>query len=200
RGVVSRGRAEGGRFQVADSKKVKQGPRGFERLERTALGFWTAWRGARPATLRALLVEAGCDLAALLRCPWYADLDLPLPVEGDPTDLDLWSDLLQRALARADVDLLHAAVRPVEVEEFNARIAATDNKSDTHFEVYGEVLGELLHRAPAGTHVVADRCGGRMRYRQKLCALLPDSRIHKLEEGAFVSSYRVLRGDDRLRV
>ena len=45
-----------GKVRVADSKKVKQGPHGFKRLEETALVFWTALHGEPPATLHEWLV------------------------------------------------------------------------------------------------------------------------------------------------
>ena len=54
------------------------------------------------------------------------------------------------------------ASRPVDVEEFNASIAETNNKSDTHFLAYSDVIGRMLRSVPGDAHLVADRCGGRI--------------------------------------
>src|SRR5690606_18365768 len=158
---VARTHPSDGRLHVADSKKVHQGPHALQRLERTALTFWSAFRGDVPRTLEGLLGDAGVALDGLRRCPWYEALDLPPPLANDRGDVELRAHLLRRAMDAAGIELLHLAVRPVDVEEFNASIGATDNKSDTHFAAYSGVLAELVRRTPDGAHVVADRCGGR---------------------------------------
>ena len=188
---VARTHPSDGRIHVADSKKVHQGRHALQRLERTALSFWSAWRGAVPRTLDELLGPAGVDLTALRRCPWYEALELPLPLAHDRSEIELRAHLLQNAADAAGIEVLHLALRPVDVEEFNASIGATDNKSDTHFAAYSAVLAALLRRSPDGAHVVADRCGGRVRYRRKLCEVFPDARIRTLDERAELSVYRV---------
>jgi hypothetical protein len=199
---VARRAHKKGKVRVADSKLVNQGPHGFLRLEETALVFWTACHGDLPRDLEAWLALVGADLDHLRRCPWYEDLRLPLPRQADAAWVQLQAELVARALKKADVGLLHVAVRPVDVEEWNGLIADTDNKSRAHFRAYGEVLGRLLDRMPAADgpgergHVVADRCGGRMHYAEDLRRLRPDARVEILSEAPGSSSY-LLRQPDR---
>ena len=89
------------------------------------------------------LQQLGCDLAALRRCPWYERLDQPLPLCADRGFVLLHADRIRRVMEQNDMHLLDVTVRPVDVEEWNALIAATDNKSKAHFHAYGEVLARL---------------------------------------------------------
>jgi hypothetical protein len=208
---VARRKTEKGKVRVADSKKVHQGPNGLGHLEATALVFWGALHGEIPATLRAWLEQLGADLGHLGRCPWYESLDLPLPHAADRDWLELQAELVARTLRQAEVQIVDIAVRPVDVEEWNALIADTDNKSRAHFHAYAEVLGRLLRRVPAGFggQVVADRCGGRMHYAADLRQLCPEVRVEIVDERPAASVYRLVgeqgtigvtfaeRGEDR---
>ncbi|MCA8952003.1 MAG: hypothetical protein KDE27_21010 [Planctomycetes bacterium] len=206
RGQVSRRKHVKGKVRVADSKKVNQGPQGRQRLEETALVFWTARHGSTPATLREWLEQLGADLPQLSRCPWYEDLDLTLPLAADPGLVELRGAVVARALGRHGIELLDLAVRPVDVEEWNGLIADTDNKSRAHFHAYAEVLGRILDRvpaappaaggegdsegdAPARRQLVADRCGGRMHYEHDLRRLRPRAEVEIVLETPAVSSY-----------
>lgn len=198
RGRVSRHRHAKGRIRVADSKKVNSGPHGLRHLEATVLTFWAAHRGRLPGSLADWLAELGVDVAALRRCPWYGDLDLPLPLCADAGWLELHADLLARSLRDAGLQVLQLAIRPVDVEEWNGLIAETDNKSRAHFRAYAEVIGRLLAALPDGSHLVADRCGGRMHYAHDLRELRPGCPVAVLQEEPHASVYRV--GADRDRV
>lgn len=190
-GRVSRERHAKGKFRVADSKKVHSGPRGLERLEQTVLGFWGAFRGTLPKTLAEWLADLGHDTAPLAHCPWYQSLDLPLPLHGDRALLELQAAMLARDIETAGLQFARIAVRPVEVEEWNALIAETDNKSRAHFRVYAEVIARILDVLPAGAHLVADRAGGRMHYRNDLQRIRPGSRVEVVQEQKAVSVYRL---------
>lgn len=196
---VGKQKHEKGKVRVADSKKVHQGPHGLRHLESTALTFWAALHGDLPRDLGSWLTTLGADTAALARCPWYADLALPLPRAADADWLRLSAELIARDLRKADMALVHIAVRPVDVEEWNHLIADTDNKSRAHFHAFAEVIGGLLGRIgddPGGDgrrHLVADRCGGRMHYGQDLRRLCPDAGVVVLDEQPACSSYRLER-------
>ncbi|MFM1872330.1 MAG: hypothetical protein RL398_1752 [Planctomycetota bacterium] len=197
--LVARERHEKGKIRVADSKKVHSGPHGLRRLEETALTMWAAWRGDVPATLADWLQALGVDLEQLRRCPWYEGLDLPLPLVADRGYLTLHGELVARALQKAELAILDLAVRPVDVEEWNALIAVTDNKSKAHFHAYSEVIARILRALPErgegdATHLVADRCGGRMHYGGDLRRLFPERRIEVVDEQPAVSTYR-MHGD-----
>ena len=192
--IVCKKRPGRTKLMVADSKKVKQGPCGFARLEQTALAFLGAWQGKLPRHLRELLEWFGVDLDRLSRCPWYRDLELPLPIAGDRDALELRVHMLKRAMEKADIEILHLATRAVDAEEFNELISATDNKGHTHFGAYSEVIGAVLQRIPTGARLVADRCGGRTHYRHSLQKTWPDARIAVIGESEEMSSYRIDRG------
>jgi len=193
--VVCRHRQEKGKLRVADSKKVNQGRRGVERLERAALVFWCALHDDLPATLEDWLRAMGVDLDALAPCPWYERLDLPLPAFGDRDELLLQGSILRRKLARAQLELLDLCARPVDVDEFNQLIARTDNKSHAHFTAYAEVIARMLRQLPDGGHLVADRAGGRTRYRTALEQHCPGHRVRILREATELSAYRLERPD-----
>lgn len=192
---VARRKTEKGKVRVADSKKVNQGPHGLQHLEETALVFWAALHGELPASLAQWLGALGTDLERLARCPWYQDLELRLPLHADADWLRLQAELVARTLRKHDVQLLDIAVRAVDVEEWNALIADTDNKSRAHFHAYAEVLGRLLARVPEAQngHLVADRCGGRMHYGHDLRRLCPDAEVEVVREEPAVSAYRLHR-------
>lgn len=194
---VARQKHEKGKVRVADSKKVNQGPHGLQRLEETALVFWAARHDGLPSDLGDWLGQLGADVPALQRCPWYERLDLRLPRAADADWLLLQGELVRKALRAASITLVDLAVRPVDVEEWNALIADTDNKSRAHFHAYAEVLGRLLQRLPQDLdgHLVADRCGGRMHYATDLRRLCPDARLEVVHEEAASSSYRLRRGE-----
>jgi len=199
RSVVCRRQSRKGKIRVADSKKVNQGPHGRQHLERAVLSFWGTLHGKAPATLAELLQQAGVPLEPLRRCPWYATgIDLPLPLDNDRGELELKSHLLGRAMEAKQIHLLHIALRPVDAAEFNALIAATDNKSHAHFQAYSAVIAELLRvlqdTSRDDAHLVADRCGGRFRYLAGLRQHLPGRRIQVLEEHPEFSSYLVHGG------
>lgn len=193
--LVARERKEKGKIRVADSKKVHQGPHGLRALEETVLAFWACRHGDLPATLGDWLLALGVDVAALARCPWYADLSQPLVQAADGGFVQLHGERLARALRERDIAVVELFARPVDVEEWNALIAATDNKSKAHFHAYGDVLARLLAVVPAGVdgHVVADRCGGRMHYGTDLRRLRPGARVEVVREEPATSSYRIHR-------
>lgn len=197
---VSRHKAEKGKVRVADSKKVHSGVHGLRRLEETALTFWGAMHGELPPTLERWLERLGADLPALRRCPWYEGLDRPLPLCSDAGFLQLHAELVARTLRQHDIELLHLAVRPVDVEEWNGLIAATDNKSRAHFHAYAEVIAQLLDATPGAGHLVADRCGGRMHYANDLRRLRPGAHVRVLQEEPAVSSYQLSQGADDVTV
>jgi hypothetical protein len=193
---VCRDRVEKGKIRVADSKKVYSGDHGLERLEHTVLTFWTAWRGQLPRSLAELLDAFSVDTERLRACPWYRDLDLPLPLHADPGLLELHAHGLQKAMASQELEILHLAALPVDVQEFNDLIAETDNKSRTHFRAYSRVIAELVALLPDGAHLVADRCGGLAHYAPALRRAFPGAVVRKLSERPLESSYAV-RTDDR---
>jgi hypothetical protein len=193
--TVCRSRPLRAQLMVADSKKVKQGRYGLERLERTVLAWWQALHGEIPEHLADLLRAQGADLDRL---------ELPLPLFGPRDAIEASAADLAAQLAATDVAIHRMVMRPLDVEEFNQSIQDTDNKSTTHFRCYAEVLGRLLDDLPDDAHLLADRAGGRMHYRSALREALPqgeDWRIEVLRETRGLSTYRLHRqGGSSLRL
>lgn len=198
--VVARRRPGARQVQVADSKKVHQGKHALARLERTVLAFLAAWHGSLPGTLSELLRATGNDPGVLSDCPWYEGIDAPLPLANPAEEIELRAHLLAQELDAASIRIAHIAVTPLDVAAFNASIAATDNKSETHFEAYANVLSELLKRAPDGAHVVADRCGGRVRYGSLLRGVFSDALVETESERSSGSIYRIRRAGSAVRL
>ena len=199
--LICRQRQEKGKIRVADSKKVNQGKFGFERLERAALVFWAVLHGDLPATLEDWLVAMGTEIAPLRACPWYRDLDRPIPEASERDDVLLRAAILGRQMERKGLELLDLYARPVDVDEFNALIAETDNKSHTHFAAYAEVIARLLGRLDAGGHLVADRAGGRTHYRTALQRHCRGYDVRTIRETPAASSYELHRPNgDEIRV
>lgn len=193
--VVCGRKQEKGKIRVADSKRVNQGKFGFERLERAALVFWAVLHDDLPATLEDWLESMGTDVAALRLCPWYEHLDRPLPEVGDRDELLLRASILGRQMQKKGLDLLDLCARPVDVDEFNALIAETDNKSHAHFSAYAEVIARMLGRLDAGGHLVADRAGGRTHYRTALQRHCRGFGVRTIREAPGASSYELQRPD-----
>lgn len=188
---VCRNGSAHGRVRIADSKKVHQGERGLVRLEHTVLSFLWSATGSLPATLEDLLLGFSVDVERLRRCPWYADLELRLPLCNDRGVLELAAHALSRDMRRHGVEVLRVACRPVDVEEWNELIGQTDNKSRAHFQSFAAVIGDLLERVPAGAHVVADRCGNIAHYRPGLRRCCPRAEVRTVHEDEAVSSYEL---------
>jgi ribonuclease HII len=203
--LVCRSKASRTKIRVADSKKVHQGAHKLEQIERTALSFFGAFWGEVPATVHDLLGAVGADVARLQRCPWYTGLDLALPCANDRKAIELLAYRLGREVGLVGMRLLRLAVRVVDVEEWNALIVATDNKSDAHFSAYADVLGELFaavdgHDAAGAAHIVADRCGGRWHYGKVLSERWPRARIDVVGEREARSDYVVGMGDRHIQL
>jgi hypothetical protein len=170
------------------------------RIEETALCFWSVLHGQVPTDLASWLSAMGADLDLLARCPWYENLDLPLPLCADRSWLELHAELLARKMESVGIAMRSIAVRPVDVEEWNGLIAETDNKSRAHFRAYADVLGRLLDAMPGKGHLVADRCGGRMHYARDLRELRPKARVETVSEETAVSTYRIGTAPDVMTV
>jgi ribonuclease HII len=198
--LVCRHRVVKGKVQVADSKKVHSGRYGLQRLERTLLSFWGALHNEIPRTAGDLLAHCNVDTASLAHCPWYGDLSLPLPLANNRDDLELFAHMLQRDMAYQGVQLHDLAIRPVDVEEFNTSILDTNNKGETHFHAYSDVIGRMLRIMPGNAHLVADRCGGRVHYAPGLRRHLKQWQVRTIKETAQCSVYEVVRDNHKIQI
>jgi len=191
------------RIRVDDSKRVKSGPHGKERLERSALAFFYARHGKFPETLGELLqLDAHGNSAWWTRYPWYAEAEsVPLPRWNDAGRLELDAHNAQRQMEAAEVRVQALSFHTVHVLSFNALIEKHDNKSLAHFEASLPIL-EVCLSAPGSAvdeqrQLVVDRHGGREHYGGLLRRSLPGRRVEVLRETKEASLYRI---DGRLRL
>ena len=186
-------------LRVDDSKRVLSGRRGFRQLEAVVLGVHAAIRGAPPKTLRDWLDnDARSESTERLQtAPWYAAVDLPLPLEAD-------DELVARATAAAASGELLGGPRPVALamrvsgeDELNELWDESGNKHDTLFETVLDLIEDRL-LAPGGEairRVDVDKLGGRSRYADKLATRFPFMPIEVLGESRDESAYELDLGE-----
>jgi hypothetical protein len=196
-----KGQSQDGAAPVAigDSKVLYQPQAGLRHLERGLLAA-LALVDRRPATWRevwdALSTEVGGRLPSV---PWYADYDVPIPLDADRSEIEAASRVLSEGFAAADVQLLGLASRPVFPEEFNRLVEHYDSKgaalSHTTLRL-AAALVEPLGEGPIS--IVCDKHGGRNRYQHLVAEHFPEGLIEVRGEGRKRSVYRF--GPDERRV
>jgi ribonuclease HII len=96
-------------------------------------------------------------------------------------------------MEKARVEMPFLALRAVDVVEWNRLLLDTDNKGTAHWRCTANVLRAAIDQTIAARplHVVADRCGGRMRYGQVLQDMVPEGTVVVLDETPERSDYRI---------
>ena len=171
---------------VRDSKRLFSGS--LTSLETVALAAAAVVRAGPPPTLAEFLTETPRGLADH---PWYADLDLPLPIATSRARIDAAAGELERRLRRHGVSL--DALTPAVVLEgaFNEQVIRTGNKAEVELRVIEGLLRDLVPEGDAG-EILCDRLGGRKRYGPWLSAQFPFSSLEVETEERSRSAY-VLR-------
>ena len=181
-------------LRPADSKVLYRGAGGFKRLEATVLAFLTVAHGSVPGTLKALLQTTPEQLG---QHPWYANLEVPLPLETEVDDVRRNADLLRQAMGEADRGSLFGGAQVLLEGTFNDAVARRGNKSVVEMDLIGEVLDD--HLGSRSGQVFVDRLGGRKFYGPWLMSRYPMQPLQTLEEHARQSRYaiRTDKGDCR---
>ncbi len=198
--VVSRRHARR-RIAVADSKSLHRPATGdLAPLEGTILAFVACERGGEPVrSFRALVhhVTDGHD-EYLDRYPWYRGADLELPVSLSPLEVRALAARLARHLAGAGLRIGEVRAAPVEVGEFNLRLAEVASKGAINGAAIGAFLARLWRRgAEHHVDVWSDRLGGRQRYGGFLAPCFPGATVAVVREALAHQSYRVTGGESR---
>ncbi len=192
-GAVGRRLADRSPVVIADSKALYHGPRapgGLGPLERGVLAA-LGCLGTPPATMGELLgAVCGDDPVPTPGEPWLDGPDLPLPRATVPGDLAERTGMLRGCLAAAGVRVAAVRSRVVHPAGLNLLLDHHDNKAEAAFEVFAELLGEILE-TPTPALVHADRLGGRHCYHEHLGRVRGVEWAWILEEGARRSSYRL---------
>ena len=192
--ALSQSATTDGRLHVADSKVVYQPGRGLAPLERSVLALLQA-AGQRPRTLvelRAMLSpNSGAD--AELQAPWYAEIDLDLPVAAAPQAVDEGADRLRRAMDEVGLRLIAVQSDLVTESRFNRLTSAAGSKGAVLTEVTLRLITRLWSGSAreVGVRVFADKHGGRSYYSGVLTELTGGEFVQVLEESPQRSRYRV---------
>lgn len=192
RGCVVRS-ARRGEWRVAidDSKQAYDRKSGIHTLERSVLAVARV-AGLPTHTLSDLLGALGADVAVMQEMPWYARLNVPLPLGAAHSKYEAVADRLSATMDAAGARCIGLAACVVGERRFNQRIAATRNKAAVLLE---QVL-RLIDRATGSAgdsdvHIHVDRLGGRSEYRSLLAPAFPDRHVHELAKSESSSRYRL---------
>jgi ribonuclease HII len=196
--VVRDARGSDGRLVVNDSKQVYTPAQGLRRLEEGVLAFLSvcAGRPVRSAAELLTLLQGGRPPQRETPEPWFAQApSLALPIESNPSAVASKAQALAAACRSAGVRVLAARASVVFTPEYNRVVSATGNKGLLLFQKCGLLLQELWrHAGPGESHLLVDKHGGRMRYRDLLRDAFPDCSCDIVVEENVHSAYRISDG------
>jgi ribonuclease HII len=188
-----------GRLLIADSKKAYKRAEGVGHLERSVLAALTSL-AKEPANLTEL-VKCLCPdcLPRLLQYPWYQTLpDRRLPI-GSP-DLRIAAKVFAQDMAANVVKLVDLRTCCLDVAYYNTLMEQVRNKSSVLFGTTTRLIQQILDSSSEeSVHILIDRQGGRMRYREPLLRSFPDMSLRITEETEEKSTYE-MRTDSRCMV
>ena len=180
------------RLHIDDSKRVYKRAVGLGTLERGVLAFCGLNGGVPTCTATFLqAVASGCEPSGS-RLPWYAGRPRALPLDAKRApSVELVAKLRQH-LAAANIRFIAAHSWPLAEDQYNERLARTDNKAAVLLE---RVLQLAEHaRATAGDQDVlvrVDHLGGRVRYHDLLRLAYPERELTIIRETSRRSTYRL---------
>jgi hypothetical protein len=200
-----------GRVAIADSKRLKLSnavttTHPLVHLERGVLAFLRAAGVGVPATDGALFDTLGVqdDAPACYRTD-----EATLPVALTPGEIDLAAGAVERACARAGVQVLRLRADVTWEPRFNEVVRTAGNKGEATAGALGRLFREVWEswsRRPDGATtgsggdaepwrlgVVCDRLGGRTSYAALLEGVLPGAKVTVIEESDVRSRYVVER-------
>ena len=204
RKLVSKNRTKAGKkLHVNDSKAVYSPSLGVKELERSILSILGTMRSEACDELDTLLATvAGHAVPDLRGYPWY----LPyagerFPLEQDLTPIQLFAKALKAEMDKSALRCVHLAARVVPERQFNRMLDATRNKGSALFSTAVVHLDHLIRRyGDKGLVIFCDRQGGREHYGALLRLMFEDWSLEVTRELDGHSAYRLLRGDDVVRV
>jgi hypothetical protein len=186
------------RLIVADSKEVfDRTPRGWSRLEATALSFLACRQDAAPITSGSQLLQAppgklAPDAGRLAEHPWFGALPESLPLHLPAEDLSAHISSLRTALDAADIQVVAGAARLAPAGELNESFRWTESKGRTVWTYVADVLEHLWEQfGDRHVHVHLDRQGGRTYYGDLLQESFPMSSVQTRFESKDAAEYQL---------
>jgi ribonuclease HII len=178
-----------GRLLVTDSKKAHSKSTGLKHLERTVLSSLSCLGHDIQSLAQLLAVLCPDCLERLGAYPWYQDLQAEAWAGDDP-DKAIAASVLQQDMAQTGAKLLHLESRCLDVAHYNALVATVRNKSNVLFTQTCALIQNVFDAYPEGDlHVVVDRQGGRVHYRDSLLRMFPGMGLRIASEDQDLSAY-----------
>ncbi len=181
----------GGRFVIADSKRLYQGGGSLAALERGVLSTM-ATCSELPATGRPLWVALAPDaMSQIAELPCRKEFDVDLPVESDFSTIERSAQMLGQAFTLGKVRLERIAATALFPAEFNRRTAEAGSKGTVLSRATIGLIANLLDSIDqSAVSIVCDKHGGRNRYGELLQQQFPDAWIEVRRESRPASIYR----------
>jgi ribonuclease HII len=189
-----------GRLLIADSKKAYSKSIGIKHLERTVLAALQVL-GKEPATLTELasVLCPGC-LERWSEYPWYSDISSHR-LMTDSADKAIASLVLADDLNSNSMQLLAMESYCLDVAYYNRMVANVKNKANVLFSATSRLIQTAHHNfGRDDLHIVIDRQGGRMHYRQNLQRMFGDMQLKILQESPKTSSYELTANGRAMRL
>ena len=184
------------RLLIADSKKAYNRDEGLGHLERTVLAAMRSL-GQVPASLSDLLklVCPECQ-RRVIEYPWYRGAESRL-LPSDRPELRIASGVFADDMASTRATLAALSSYCLDVAYYNMLIERMKNKSQVLFFTTTRLLQDLMKRfADQDIHILIDRQGGRVHYREHLLRSFESMQLQIVEENERRSAY-VLRSGSR---
>jgi ribonuclease HII len=195
RSVAKKATSKKTRLVVADSKKVFSQNKGVGQLERTVLAFMHQLAGM-PASIRDLFLASKYRFEEIAgECPWYHDVDVALPMAGNPREIATMANALSANMADKGVEMPAFRCLPLPETRFNSLIAQTRNKAAVLLcQTFSLLSGLMEEFGREGLITYVDKQGGRGFYRRCLQTSFPQAALRIVSESARESVYE-LRGE-----
>lgn len=194
--VTDSPRSRDRRVSICDSKRLHHRIDGIGALERSALAAVHAWRSL-PESVRVLLsmLNPGAE-GAFSAHPWYAELDIRLPLAADAGSVAIAGARLRRDGEACGARLVGLLSESVPEGRYNQLVAATRNKASVLFTLTARLMQRVAETWPGRRiRFLADKQGGRGHYGDLLRRGFDGRYLAVLEESAEWSAYE-LRGQD----
>ena len=189
-----------GRLLITDSKKAYDRATGLGHLERTVLAVLRAL-GKEPSNLSELLSLLCPDcLARLSEYAWYRQVQ-EQPLADGRADLRIAARVFADDLASQQIRLMRVGSCCLDVGHYNTMVGRVKNKSQVLFIAATRLIQGILDECPDDTiHILIDRHGGRVHYRDGLMRSFANMDLRIVHESKEGSAYELRSGSRLVRL
>ena len=197
RSIAKKHKQLSGRLLITDSKKAYRKSLGIKHLQRTVLSTFRCL-GKEPATI-ADFIKLLCPdcLERLNGYPWYKDV-ISREIFADGADITVASAVLADDLSSNGIKLLELKSRCLDVAYYNRMMSSMKNKANVLFSTTSQLIKNAFDSyTDSNLHIIVDRQGGRVRYRENLQRMFSGMEL-KIEQESPQASIYELKADGRL--